>query len=428
MAEEKVPDVEFYFYQDLDKAFLEIANTVRANPASRNNVFANVMSVTRDNKKDVVVFVSKSDDEDDQGQRKYNVNKEARMRQVRNAGLKRVYTMPQNLMDDAIFSTIDFGQVLNGTIDVRPLNDYIAGRKHLTNFKSLTEYKDCTTIECIRSKEKCGSGFYVDDEYKFSDKPNTYIFCRRYGLLELTDELNSIQDYDKFIAELKKAYSTNFELANRAEDYLRDAGSDNAKKHLARYRLPAVSLNEAERTLALELAQDAVENTLLFAEKIRRRVFSGVEDERNSIEKIRTYLKHHGSSEVKKQLNLLDAQINNIYIEERERKLRQLRQTGVAPEKKEEFTFAQMTFSIGQRVVEQVQRGIRNVRNIDYSGLATRVGTGIAEQTERMSALFRRRRAQQPILPAPRANLLREDINEARRGRGGEEEPNERYV
>ena len=38
MAEEKVPDVEFYFYQDLDRAFLDLANAVRANPASRNNI------------------------------------------------------------------------------------------------------------------------------------------------------------------------------------------------------------------------------------------------------------------------------------------------------------------------------------------------------------------------------------------------------
>jgi hypothetical protein len=130
MAEDKVQDVEFYFYQDLDRAFLDLANAVRANPASRNNIFANVMSVTRDTKKDVVVFVSKSDDEDDQGQRKYNVNRDARMRQVRTAGLKRVYTMPQNLMDDAIFSTIDFGQVLDGTIDAV---SYTHLRAHETN-------------------------------------------------------------------------------------------------------------------------------------------------------------------------------------------------------------------------------------------------------------------------------------------------------
>jgi hypothetical protein len=418
MAEEKVPDVDFYFYQDLDKAFLEIANTVRVNPASRNNVFANVMSVSREGKKDVVVFVSKSDDEDEQGQRKYDVNREARNRQLRNTGLKRVYTMPQNLMDDAIFSTIDFGQVLDGTIDVKPLNDYIAGRKHLSNFKSLTEYKDCSTIECIRSKEKCNKGYYVDNEYMFSDKPNTYIFCRRYGLLELTDELNSIQDYDKFIAELEKAYSTNFELAKQAEDYLRGAGSDTARKHLAKYRLPAISLTDAEKNLAIELAQDATENKLLFAEKIKRRVLSGNEEERNSIEKIRNYLKHHGNSDVKKQLNLIEAEINNLYIEERERKLQQLRQVGRVPEKKEEFTFVQMTFNIGQKVSEQVQRGIRNVRSIDYSGLATRVGASIAQQSERMGYLFTRRRAQQPLLPGPGVNPLGEDINQGRRGRG----------
>jgi hypothetical protein len=382
--------LEFYFYENLDDQFLKVVNEVRSNSEeSGKKIFAKIMYVTKDGKNDVVVFASKSDDEDSNGNRKYSEDKDKRRREVRGQNLMKVYSLPSEQVEDARYDYITYRDVFNGTISVEPLNLYLKGRKVLSNFKDLRELNECTTLDCIKSKTKCDKfeNVYVDDEIKFSrdsDKPHTRIFCRRYGSVEIADEINEIDDYDKFVKRLEEEYKINVINATDVEEKLRGAGRERIKQFIAKYRLPLFQLSDADLSTANELAGDRYkESYVLFSERLRKLLLSSNEQQRISGENMKNYLKYQGPSEIKQHINILEAEITNLYIQERERKLTL---------SKEEFSFSQMTFSIGQKVVETVSRGIRNIKQIPVRKIAGDIGRSISAQKKRMEELLSQRR------------------------------------
>ena len=381
--------VEFYFYENLDEKFSKVVNEVRESEEAGKKIFAKIMYVSKDGKNDVVVFASKSDDEDSTGNREYSEDKDKRRREVRNKNLVKVYSLPSEQVEDARYDYITYKDVYNGTISVEPLNLYLKGRKVLSNFKDLGEFKECKTVECIKSKTKCDKfeNVYVDDEIKFSresDRPHTRIFCRRYGSVEIADELNEINDYDKFVNRLEEEYKINVINATDVEEKLRGAGRERIKQFIAQYRLPLFQLSDDELLTANELTADRYkESYVLFSERFRKLLLSGDEKQRILGENIKNYLKYQGPSEIKQHINILEAEINNLYIQERERRL------ALSEEK---FSFSQMTFSIGQKVVETVSRGIRNIKQIPVRKFASDITRSISAQKKRMEELLSQRR------------------------------------
>jgi len=374
--------VEFYFYENLDEQFLKVVNEVRESEGAGKKIFAKIMYVSKDGKNDVVVFASKSDDEDSNGNRKYSEDKDKRRREVRGQNLMKVYSLPSEKVEDARYDYITYRDVFRGTISVEPLNLYLKGRKVLSNFKDLDEFNECTTIDCIKSKTKCDKfeNVYVDDEIKFSrdsDKPHTRIFCRRYGSVEIADEINEIDDYDKFVKRLEEEYKINVINATDVEEKLRGAGRERIKQFIAKYRLPLFQLSDDELLTANELTGDRYkESYVLFSERLRKLLLSNNEQQRISGENIKNYLKYQGPSEIKQHINILDAEITNLYIQERNLQL------ALSQEK---FSFSQMTFSIGQKVFKTVSRGIRNIKQIHVRKI-------ISEQKKRIEDLLSQRR------------------------------------
>jgi hypothetical protein len=354
MAEEKVPDIEYYFYKDLDSAFLQVVKAVNKNQRERENIFANVMYITKqDNKKDVVVFVSKSDEDDEKGSLKYSRNASERMKQVDKEGLKKIYTLSAGNYE-VEYTQIYFGDVFDGNISVEPLNTFYNGKRTLTNFDSLSSYKNCEDIECVRKKSKCDNKtYFVDNFIKFSkdeDKPHTNMFCRRYGIVEITDELNKIDNYDKFVERLENEIKTNPVIAFEVENYLRNVGSKKTKEFLAQYRLEMIRLSDEERKIADTIVQRQDDPYEMFSERIKRYIFSAEPEQRTMGNNIKIYLKYMGSDRIKDFVNRLNAELDHYYMEERERMTRI---------SKKEPSILEMTFSVGQRISETMTEALR---------------------------------------------------------------------
>lgn len=362
MAEEKVPDIEYYFYKDLDNAFFQVVQAINKNKMERENIFANVMYVTKeDGNKDIVVFTSKSDDEDDKGNFKYPRNLSERMRQVDREGLKKVYSLNDN--KEVEYTQIYFGDVFDGNISVEPLNTFYNGKRTLTNFISLPSYKNCEDVQCIRKKPKCDNqSYFVDNFIKFSkeeDKPQTNMFCRRYGLIELTEEINNISNYDNFIARLEKEIKTNPVIAFEVENNLRNVGSRKTKDFLAQYRLESIRLTQDERKIVDTIIERQDEPYELFAERLKKYIFSAEPSQRTIGDNVKIFLKYMGSDRIKDFVNRLNAEMDHYYMEEREKMTRI---------SMKEPSILEMTFNVGQRISETItevgRSGRRKFRDI----------------------------------------------------------------
>jgi len=400
MSEEKVSNTEFYFYKDLDKAFLTVIEEVKRNRANRENIFAHIMYLTKqDGKKDVVVFAAKSDDKDGNRNRVFDVNPEERRRQVEEKGLKKVYTLQDDPEVD--FEQIYFRQVYDGTIPVEPLNMAYRGSRTVSNFLHLSEYKDCSDIECIRQKPKCDNkSFFVDNAIKFSnesDKPHTNMFCRQYGIIEISDELNSIANYDEFIARLETEYKINPVIASEIEDKLRTLGNDNCQEFLGRYRLKHVSLSEEEKKVAFEIA-DHSDSYVEFKTRMNRYILGSTPELRATGNRIKNYFKYMGSDQIKGFINQLGVDIDKLYMQEKDR-MTQMKQFSI-----KEPSLLELTFSIGQKISKQMSgvfesgrgamRNIRKTVSPYYEGLVRRGQRMFSSRAEDRGDVLERRRRQ----------------------------------
>lgn len=354
MAEEKV-SIDFYFYKDLDNAFFKVIQAINQDKTKRENVFANVMYVNKpDGKKDVVVYVEKSDDVDEEYKLIYPENPVERMKLVERNGLKKVYTLKGQ--PDVEFDKIFFRQVYDGTIPIEPLNIAYNGSRTISNFLNLSSYKNCEDIECIRQKPKCDNkSFFVDNAIKFSkeiDKPHTNMFCRQYGVIEISDELNKINNYDEFIARLENEYKINFIIASDIENNLRNFGSDKSQEFLAKYRLKNIQLSEDDRKKVIEILGRA-DSYDVFSSQLKRDIFSDKPELRATGNNIKNYLKYMGEDRIKGFVNQLNAEIEQIYMQQKD-KMTQL--------SKKEPSLLEITFSIGQKVSEQMTEVLRSGR------------------------------------------------------------------
>jgi flagellar biosynthesis chaperone FliJ len=354
MAEEKV-STEFYFYKDIDNAFFKVIQTINQDKTKRENVFANVMYVNKpDGKKDVVVYVSKSDDVDEEYKLIYPENPVERMKLVERNGLKKVYTLKGN--PDVEFDKIFYRQVYDGKILIEPLNIAYNNSRTISNFLNLSSYKNCDDIECIRQKPKCDNkSFFVDNAIKFSkeiDKPHTNMFCRQYGVIEISEELNEIDNYNQFIARLENEYKNNFIIASDIENNLRNFGSDNSKNFLTKYRYKDIQLSEDDRNIAIEISNSS-NSYVEFSSKLKRLIFSTDPNLRTSGNNVKNYLKYMGDVRIKDFVNQLNTEIDQIYMQEKD-KMTQL--------SRKEPSLLEMTFNIGQKVSEQMTEVIRSGR------------------------------------------------------------------
>lgn len=355
MAEEKV-STEFYFYKDLDDAFLNVIKTINQDKTKRENVFANVMYINKPyGKKDVVVYVAKSDDVDEDYKLIYPENPVERMKLVNRNGLKKVYSL-QGQQSYVEIEQIFFRQVYDGKIPIEPLNIAYNGSRTISNFLNLSSYKNCDDIECIRQKPKCDNkSFFVDNAIKFSkdtDIPHTYMFCRQYGVIEISDELNKINNYDEFIARLENEYKINFIIASDIENNLRNFGSDKSKEFIAKYRLKDITLSEDDTKKVIEILGRA-DSYDVFSSQLKRDIFSDKPELRASGNNIKNYLKYMGEDRIKGFVNQLNAEIEQIYMQQKD-KMTQL--------SKKEPSLLEMTFSIGQKVSEQMTEVLRSGR------------------------------------------------------------------
>jgi len=398
MAEEKVSNTEFYFYKDLDRAFLTVIEEVNRNRANRENIFAHVMYLTKpDGKKDVVVFAAKSDDKDKDRNMVFSVNTEERRRQVEEKGLKKVYTLQGD--PEVEFDQIYFRQVYDGTIPVSPLNMAYRGSRTVANFLNLSYYKDCSDIECIRQKPKCdNNSFFIDNAIRFSkesDKPHTNMFCRQYGIIEISDELNEIANYDKFIERLETEYKINPVIASEIEDKLRNFGNDNSQEFLARYRLKYVALSEEEKRVAFEIAENS-DSYLEFKSRMNRYIFGSTPELRATGNRLKTYFKYMGSDHIKGFLNQFNADIDKLYMQEKDR-MTQMKQFST-----KEPSLLDLTFSIGQKISKQMSdvfesgrgamRSIKKRVSPYYEGLVRRGKQFIGNREQQREEVITRRR------------------------------------
>lgn len=354
MTEEKV-STDFYFYKDLDNAFFKVIQAINQDITKRENVFANVMYVNKpDGKKDVVVYVEKSDDVDKEYKLIYPENPVERMKLVERNNLKKVYTLQGQ--PDVEFDKIFFRQVYDGTIPIEPLNIAYNGSRTISNFLNLSSYKNCDDIECIRQKPKCDNkSFFIDNAIKFSkeiDKPHTNMFCRQYGVIEISDELNKINNYDEFIARLENEYKINFIIASDIENNLRNFGSDESQEFLAKYRLKNIQLSEDDRKKVIEILGRA-DSYDVFSSQLKRDIFSDKPELRASGNNIKNFLKYMGEDRIKGFVNQLNTEIDQIYMQQKDKMTQLL---------KKEPSLLEMTFSIGQKVSEQMTEVLRSGR------------------------------------------------------------------
>jgi len=406
MSEGKVDEVEFYFYRDLDDAFLNVVKKVRENGSARRNIFAKVVYITRPDKKDVVVYVSKSDDTNDDGTDRYSQDARKRNNQLERERLKKVYSIPENEMENVEFSEIDYGQVYDGKIPVEPLNTFYQGKRNLINFTDVDKYKNCDTIECVRSKTKCDNNtYFVDNLIKFSkdsDKPHTLMFCRKYGVIEIADDLNKITTLEEFKTRLQDEYNKNFTVAKEVEEYLLNAGSDEIREFLKQIRLKFFKIEQKERDFINSLTtEDKLANYEEFSIFLKEYLFNADADTRKLADNAKIYLKYAGTPQIKDYLNRVDAEVQAEYIAQRE-KFEKAGGYG------EEPTFSQMTFSIGQKIAkgfgEVYEVGKRKVRDIkrtfgkakEYAG---DIAQSMRQRREQAMALYRRVRPGQKMGP-----------------------------
>ncbi len=419
MSEEKVSNTEFYFYKDLDRAFLTVIEEVKRNRANRENIFAHVMYLTKpDGKKDVVVFAAKSDDKDRDRNRVFSVNAEERRQQLEEKGLKKVYTLQGN--PEVEFEQIYFRQVYDGTIPVQPLNMAYTGSRTVANFLNLDSYKDCSDIECIRQKPKCDNrSFFIDNAIKFSnesDKPHTNMFCRQYGVIEISDELSRIENYDAFITRLELEYKINPVIASEIEDKLRTLGNDNCQEFLGRYRLKYVSLSEEEKTIALEIA-DHSDSYPEFKARMSRYIFGSTPELRATGNRLKNYFKYMGSDRIKGFLSQLNADIDKLYMQEKD-KMIQTKQFSV-----KEPSLLDLTFSIGQKISKQMSgvfesskgamRSIQRKVSPYYEGLVRRGQQFMGNRAQQREEVLRRhRQPDEQRQPGARENEPEENYNQ----------------
>lgn len=242
--------VKYYFYQDIDLAFFNVIRSVKQNIENRKKVFAKVIQIKKENEKHVVVYVRSSAD-------KLGELDEDEYRLVYVANLKEQGLTLNKAAD------ITYGNVYDGNINVDPLNIYYAGKRKFQMFKNMDKYIDCKDEECVRELQKCDNeDFFVDDFTKFNDdddKPYTHMFCRKYGVRELADKLNKIDNFDKFKIKLLELSETSDKLMIAVQEYLSQVGSDKVKEFLNKIRYPIIELNEDEKKLFNQL-KELIEN------------------------------------------------------------------------------------------------------------------------------------------------------------------------
>lgn len=242
--------VKYYFYQDIDLAFFNVIRSVKQNIENRKKVFAKVIQIKKENEKHVVVYVRSSAD-------KLGELDEDEYRLVYVANLKEQGLTLNKAAD------ITYGNVYDGNINVDPLNIYYAGKRKFQMFKNMDKYIDCKDEECVRELQKCDNeDFFIDDFTKFNDdddKPYTHMFCRKYGVRELADKLNKIDNFDKFKIKLLELSETSDKLMIAVQEYLSQVGSDKVKEFLNKIRYPIIELNEDERKLFNQL-KELIEN------------------------------------------------------------------------------------------------------------------------------------------------------------------------
>jgi hypothetical protein len=286
--------VKYYFYQDIDTAFFNVISSVKQNIENRKKIFAKVLQIKKGDEKHVVVYIRSSNDK--QGDIEED---DYRLVYVSNLGEQ---GLTLNKAAD-----ITYGNVYDGNINVDPLNIYYAGKRKFQMFKNMDKYIDCKDEECVKELQKCDNeDFFIDDFTKFNeddDKPYTHMFCRRYGVRELADKLNKIDNFDKFKMKLLELSETSDKLMIAVKEYLSEVGSDKIKEFLNKIRYPIVELNEEERKLFNQL-KELIENNKYNDFKLL--MISKLNTSQNMAIKIKNALYLSGSSELKDAVLRLD--------------------------------------------------------------------------------------------------------------------------
>jgi hypothetical protein len=286
--------VKYYFYQDIDAAFFNVISSVKQNIENRKKIFAKVLQLKKSDEKHVVVYVRSSND---------------KLGEIDEDDYRLVYVA--NLGEQGLTlnkaADITYGNVYDGNINVDPLNIYYAGKRKFQMFKNMDKYIDCKDEECVKELQKCDNeDFFIDDFTKFNDdddKPYTHMFCRRYGVRELADKLNKIDNFDKFKMKLLELSETSDKLMIAVQEYLSEVGSDKIKDFLNKIRYPIVELNEEERKLFNQL-KELIENNKYNDFKLL--MISKLNTSQNMAIKIKNALYLSGSSDLKDAVLRLD--------------------------------------------------------------------------------------------------------------------------
>jgi len=230
--------VNYYFYNDIDSAFFNVISSVKEDIKNRKKIFAKVMQIKKGENKHVIIYIRSSND---------------KLGEIDEEEYRLVYSLNLAERDIVVNKSTDitYGNVYDGNINIEPLNIYYAGKRKFQMFKNMGKYIDCKDEECVRELQKCDNeDYFVDDFTKFNDdddKPYTHMFCRRYGVRELADKLNKINNFETFKKKLLELTETSDKLMIAVQEYLSQVGSDEVKGYLNKIRYPLVELKEEER-------------------------------------------------------------------------------------------------------------------------------------------------------------------------------------
>lgn len=286
--------VKYYFYQDIDSAIFNSISSVKQNIENRKKVFAKVLQIKKGDIKHIVIYIRSSDD---------------KLGEVNEEDYRLVYAtdLNENGLTVNKASDITYGNVYDGNINIEPLNIYYAGKRKFQVFKNVDKYSDCDDEECIKNLQKCDNeDFFIDDFTKFNDdddEPYTHMFCRRYGVRELADKLNKINNFEDFKKKLLELSESSDKLMIAVQEYLSQVGTDNVKEFLIKIRYPIVELTDDERKLfnkLKNLIEDDQYNDFKFL------LISKLNTNQNMAIKIKNALYLSGSSELKDAVVRLD--------------------------------------------------------------------------------------------------------------------------
>lgn len=242
--------VKFYFYSNLDKAFLKAVNDVRRNPEKANDIFAKILYTKKKiddgtNRNIAIVYRFRSDEDDTITRKAHLLN------------LREVKSFEENEYETLRETVITKGNIYEGKVDVQPLNTLLKDA-HYRNILNIEKFKDCREEKCISELAVCEPDLVKDNSSESGRNPATHMFCRAIYGKEMFAILNQLHDTD----EIEEQIVFFSRMANFSTEFYqyKHLANDKVKKVIRRFQGLESYRNEVDDEEIMSYVKEELEN------------------------------------------------------------------------------------------------------------------------------------------------------------------------